>query len=61
MKEIIKANKVMIVYILFIIIFFVSMILFSNWRKTQCLKNNGKVVETTLGLMEKCIYGDDKE
>lgn len=46
------------VCIAFIIIFFIGMFLFSNWRKNQCLKNNGKVIENNMGIMEKCIIGE---
>ncbi len=44
--------------IVFIIVFIIGMILFSNWRKNQCLKRNGKVIENNIGIMEKCILGD---
>lgn len=46
------------VFIAFIIIFLIGMVLFSNWRKNQCLKNNGKVIENNMGIMEKCIIGE---
>lgn len=46
------------ILIVFIIVCFIAMILFSNWRKNECIKKNGKVVETNLGIMEKCIIGE---
>ena len=46
------------IFLIFIIIMFIAMILFSNWRKNECIKNNGKVVEDSIGIMEKCIKGE---
>lgn len=45
-------------FILFIIIFFTIMVVFSNWRKNQCIKKGGYVIESNLGIMEKCVLGD---
>ncbi len=44
--------------IIFIILCCIGMTLFSNWRKDNCLKNGGKVIETNFGIMEKCVIGD---
>lgn len=46
------------IFIVLIIIGIAGTILFSNWRKNQCLKKNGKVIEDNIGIMEKCILGD---
>ena len=46
------------ILIVFIIVWVIAMILFSNWRKNECIKANGKVVEDNLGIMEKCIIGE---
>ena len=48
------------IFIGLVIIATVGMILFSNWRKNQCLNKNGKVIEDNIGLFDKCIYGDKK-
>ena len=48
----------MISFILFVIIFFTIMFVFSNWRKNQCIKKGGYVIENNLGIMEKCVIGD---
>lgn len=48
------------ILIIFIVVCIIATILFSNWRKNECIKKNGKVVENSLGIMEKCIIGEDK-
>lgn len=45
------------ILIIFIVVCFIAAILFSNWRKNECIKKNGKVVEDYLGIMDKCIIG----
>lgn len=46
------------ILIVFIIVCFIAMVLFSNWRKNECIKSNGKVIEDSIGIMEKCIKGE---
>ena len=54
-------NKGNIGYVIFLIIIIILVVMFCNYRKKQCINNNGYVVEDNIGIMEKCIKGGNNE
>ena len=52
-------NKNILAFICMAILVVIVMLVL-NANKNKCINNGGKVITDSLGLYDKCIYGDDK-
>ena len=52
-------NKNILTFICMVILVVIVMLVLTA-NKNKCINNGGKVITNSLGLYDKCIYGDDK-
>lgn len=59
MKKIYLSEEEIMIILMIIAILF--SLINSKYQKNKCIENDGKVITDSIGLFDKCIYGDKNE